>query len=190
MSLDCILLGLLRQPTNGYALKHWFERVFHHFWAAEPSQIYRTLARLEDSGLASVSVEPSSKGPPQRIYEITDAGRSALHAWLLAGPSMSDTRQSQLAQVLFLSELDHAARGRFLDQLELEYESLLNELQEVAKSVPDGGDPSKPCDDEEFFRRLTLDAGREQYLSWIRWIDRVRSLHQARVSRQDSEYSE
>lgn len=190
MSLDCILLGLLREPTNGYALKHWFERVFHHFWAAEPSQIYRTLARLEDTGLASVSVEPSSKGPPQRIYQITDAGRSALHEWLVAGPSISDTRQSQLAQVLFLGELDPAARDRFLGQLQHEYESRLNELQNIAKHVPDGADPSKPCDDEEFFRRLTLDAGKEQYKSWIRWIERVRTLHQARVPRQDSKNSE
>ena len=181
MSLDFILLGLLREPSNGYSLKIWFERAFRHFWAAEPSQIYRTLARLEDAGLASVKEEESPKGPPQRIYRITAAGRRALRAWLRDGPSMSDTRQSQLAQVLFLSEIAPPDRVRFLDQLRDEYQVKLKELEAVKQSAPDAADPDEPCDDDEFFRRLTLDAGIHQYKSWIRWIDRVRAQHSARL---------
>jgi len=184
MSLDFLLLGLLRQPSSGYDLKIWFERAIRHFWNAESSQIYRTLNRLEDTGLASVKEVKSANGPPQRVYEATAAGRSALRSWLRDGPSVSDTRQSQLAQVLFLAEIEPAGRDQFLDQLHAEYQALLDELNAVKRSVPDSGDPAKPCDDEEFFRRLTLDAGIHQYISWIRWVDRARSLHQARPKAQ------
>ncbi|MBL4590442.1 MAG: PadR family transcriptional regulator [Phycisphaerales bacterium] len=177
MSLDCILLGLLRQPASGTDLNGWFTRAFHHFWAAEPSQIYRTLARLEESELVSGERHSSAKGPPQRIYSITPPGRACLHAWLRDGPSMSDTRLSQLAQILFLAELSAEDREQFLHTLRNEYKARLDDLYGVAASVDDNADPSKAPNDEEFFRRLTVDAGIHQYESWIRWVDRALALH-------------
>lgn len=181
MTLDRILLGLLRQPSSGYEIKEWFNRAFHHFWAAESSQIYRTLSRLNDSGLTTVTEEASAKGPPKRVYSITPAGRRALSAWLSDGPCMSDTRQSHLAQVLFLAELPAAERDAFLSSLRDEYTSRLEALREIARHVPDQADPRRANDDEEFFRRLTLDAGVQQYESWIRWINKARSWHQERT---------
>lgn len=177
MSLDCILLGLLRQPASGRDLKSWFTHAIHHFWAAEPSQIYRTLARLEESELISGKRRSSTKGPPQRIYSTTPSGRASLQAWLNDGPSMSDTRLSQLAQILFLAELSVEDRERFLHTLRNEYKTRLDELHGVAASVDDNADPSKAPNDEEFFRRLTVDAGIHQYESWIRWVDRALTLH-------------
>jgi PadR family transcriptional regulator AphA len=50
MSLDPILLGLLREPASGYDLKALLDHGIGHFWAAELSQIYPTLKRLEKDG--------------------------------------------------------------------------------------------------------------------------------------------
>ncbi len=177
MSLNFILLGLLRQPASGKDLKGWFTRAFHHFWAAEPSQIYRTLAQLEERDLVSGEKRSSGKGPPQRIYSTTPAGRARLCAWLRDGPLMSDTRQSQLAQILFLAELSVEDREQFLRALRDEYRARLNELRDVAARVDDNADPSTAPSDEEFFRRLTVDAGIQQYESWIRWVDRALAMH-------------
>ncbi|MEL7472258.1 MAG: PadR family transcriptional regulator [Planctomycetota bacterium] len=185
MSLDCVLLGLLSRPSSGYDLKQWFSRAFHHFWAAEPSQIYRTLGRLEDHGLASVEETPSLKGPPRRVYRRTKAGRAALRAWLRDGPSMSDTRQSQLAQVLFLAELPKDAQRRFLRALLREYEARLEDLLAVAAEVEHHADPARAPSEDEFFRRLTLDAGIQQYQSWIDWIDRAIQHHAAWSATED-----
>ncbi len=177
MSLDYILLGLLRQPASGRDLNGWFEHAFRHFWAAESSQIYRTLSRLEERDLISGEKRPAAKGPPLRMYSITPAGRARLHAWLHDGPLMSDTRQSQLAQVLFLAELSAEGREQFLQTLRDEYKARLEELHRVAANVDDNADPSSAPNVEEFFRRLTVDAGIHQYESWIRWVDRALALH-------------
>ena len=50
MSLDHILLGLLREPATGYDLGNAFSENVRHFWSAELSQIYPALKRLEQRG--------------------------------------------------------------------------------------------------------------------------------------------
>lgn len=184
MSLDHVLLGLLRQPASGRDLNDWFTHAFHHFWAAEPSQIYRTLAHLEGRDLISGERRSSAKGPPQRIFSITPAGRARLRAWLLDGPLMSDTRLSQLAQILFLAELSTDQCAQFLQTLRDEYQTRLDDLRGVAGRVEHNADPSKAPSEEEFFRRLVIDAGIHQYESWVRWVDRASTIHGSWARRQ------
>ena len=63
MSLDHVLLGLLREPASGFDLKGMFDQGIGHFWAAELSQIYPTLKRLERQGwLRSHSARRSGAG--------------------------------------------------------------------------------------------------------------------------------
>ncbi|MEO1128319.1 MAG: PadR family transcriptional regulator [Planctomycetota bacterium] len=180
MSLDHVLLGVLREASSGYDLKLWFDRVFRHMWAAEPSQIYRVLSRLEKEGLLSSTEEASAKGPPRRVFRTTTRGRGVLRSWLRAGPSMSDSRQAQLAQILFLSAVGRDDQVRFLEELRAEYEARLRELEAVRDGVADQASPEAATDDEEFFRRLTLDAGLHQYRSWIAWVDHARAMLDAR----------
>jgi len=78
MSLDHILLGLLREPASGYDLKDAFNETVAHFWSAELSQIYPTLKRLEERGLLRSRREPSPKGPDRRVYRLTGEGREEL----------------------------------------------------------------------------------------------------------------
>ena len=186
MSLDCILLGLLRHPASGSDLKAWFRRAFHHFWAAEPRQIYRTLARLEENELASGERRLSSKGPPQRLYSITPSGRASLRAWLRDGPAMSDTRLSQLAQILFLGELPADEREGFLCALRGEYEARLEDLRGVAAGISDNADPQAAPNEEEFFRRLTIHAGMHKYEFWMQWGDRALAMHSSWVKEHDA----
>ena len=47
MSLEYAILGFLNYlPLSGYDLKKMFDTSVQHFWPADQSQIYRTLARL------------------------------------------------------------------------------------------------------------------------------------------------
>ena len=49
MSLEYAILGFLNyHPYTGYDLKKIFDTSVRHFWPADQSQIYRTLARLTE----------------------------------------------------------------------------------------------------------------------------------------------
>ena len=86
MSLEHILLGLLRTPATGYELKSTFENSIRHFWSARLSQIYPTLDKMERRAWLSSKKESSDKGPARRVYEVTPEGRAELGRWLQSGP--------------------------------------------------------------------------------------------------------
>ena len=50
-------------------------------WDVKPAQIYTTLNRLEKGGLVAKQGAEQDGGPEKRIYDITPAGRQALHDW-------------------------------------------------------------------------------------------------------------
>jgi len=76
------ILGMLSLgKTSGYDIKQLVDKSTRHFWAASYGQIYPELKRLEDQGLVRGHEEPTG-GRPRRVYELTEAGRAALAAWL------------------------------------------------------------------------------------------------------------
>ena len=180
MHLDAILLGLLQTPATGYQIKQSFDTIFTHIWAAELSQIYRTLKRLERSGALKSRAEPSAKGPEQRKYEITAKGRRLLHRWLAEGPSLGDERYAHVAQLFFLGELrDFRITERFLETLLVKYEERLATLQRIEAGWR-SADPRYPdrLDPKAFHSALTLQMGIQRIDALARWardsIERVR----------------
>jgi DNA-binding PadR family transcriptional regulator len=78
-----LFLALLRdERAHGYELKQSLEHEFGDLLPAlNAGQIYSTLARLERDGLVvGTSVPGDSRG--KREYELTEAGRAALAAWI------------------------------------------------------------------------------------------------------------
>jgi PadR family transcriptional regulator, regulatory protein AphA len=83
MSLEHAILGFLNYHLySGYDLKKIFDNSIRHFWPADQSQIYRTLSRLEENGLAEMERVPQEDRPDRKVYHITEAGRAALREWL------------------------------------------------------------------------------------------------------------
>ncbi|MEK8225552.1 PadR family transcriptional regulator [Oerskovia sp. M15] len=94
MVLRHLVLGLLTiQPMTGYDLKRAFDSSVHHFWAADRSQLYRTLAGLVDAGLAEVEVVAQESYPDRKVHRITEAGRVALRDWLASPLEPDDDRE-------------------------------------------------------------------------------------------------
>ena len=185
MSLDAILLGLSRSPSTGYQIKQSFDSIFSHIWAAELSQIYRTLKRLEQAGLLKSRAEPSDKGPERRTYEITAAGRKRLHAWLASDPQLGDERHAHVAQLFFLGELkDFAATEAFLDKLLAVYERRSQALKGMENNWR-SADPSYPdrLDPEAFHSAMTLQMGIQRTAALARWAEA--SLKRVRKRRQE-----
>lgn len=174
MSLDHILLGILRTPAAGYEIKRRFDEVFSHFWAADLPQIYRTLNRMEREGLLTVSPEPSERGPERRVYRITAAGQAALRDWLTTAPTLATERIGYLAQTFFLGALeDETAALAFFRDLREVLQRELEVLQGIARQWA-AEDPSYPdCRErDEFYAQLTLDLGLHKLTTKVAWATR------------------
>lgn len=174
MSLDHILLGILRTPASGYQIKQLFDQVFSHFWATDLPQIYRTLNRMQKDGLLVVQEEPSERGPARRVYQLTESGRAALRDWLTTAPTLATERIGFLAQTFFLGALedDHQALD-FMHALRAELDREVAVLQGIAKGWA-AEDPTYPdcADRDDFYAQLTLDLGIHKLTTKAAWASR------------------
>ncbi len=187
MSLDRILLGILRTPASGYEIGRQFDQVFSHFWAADLPQIYRTLNRMERDGWLSASTTPSAKGPDRKVYRVTASGRRAFRDWLSTAPTLTTERIGYLAQTYFLGALkdDHAALA-FMQQLR----AVLAAEHEVLRGIEAGwveSEPSYPdiVDRDDFYAQLTLDLGVHKLAAKVAWADRCIARITTRIAEND-----
>lgn len=174
MSLDHVLLGILRTPASGYEIKQQFDQVFSHFWAADLPQIYRTLNRMEREGLLTASRQASRKGPERRVYRISAAGKRALRRWLGTAPTLATERIEYLAQTYFLGALDDdAAALSFMRGLRQALADELAALEAIASGWA-AADPTYPdcADRDDFYAQLTLDLGVHKLATKVAWADR------------------
>ncbi|NUM43288.1 MAG: PadR family transcriptional regulator [Anaerolineales bacterium] len=106
MSLKHAILGFLNfKPLSGYDLKKAFDNSVRHFWPANQSQIYRTLAQMTEEGLLEKEVIEREERLDMKIYRISDAGRAELHHWLTTPLPEQDNREPLLIQVFFGGQL-------------------------------------------------------------------------------------
>ena len=183
MSLDHVLLGILRTPASGYEIKQQFDRVFSHFWAADLPQIYRTLNRMERDGWLVASAMASEKGPERRVYRISAAGKRALRKWLTTAPTIATERIEYLAQTFFLGALDDdAAALTFMRELRELVAGELAVLQGLAAGWA-AEDPTYPdcADRDDFYAQLTLDLGLHKLATKLAWADRCLERIERRI---------
>ncbi len=112
MKLEHVLLAELAQCSrSGYALKQWFdtEGAFLDL-APHPSQIYRTLGRLEEQGLLTHVVSERTGGPDAKIYRVTPAGSEELVRWMASPfkPAMNSGSREFRCRLNFTAAMDPA----------------------------------------------------------------------------------
>lgn len=76
-----VLAALLEGEASGYELSKRFDVSTANFWSATPQQLYRELERLERGGLLAARVVEQQRRPNKRVFTLTAAGRSELHAF-------------------------------------------------------------------------------------------------------------
>jgi len=172
VSLKYILLGLLDEPQSGYSIKQEFDRVFTHFWSAELAQIYPTLNRLEQQGLANSQQLLSRKGPAQRVYTRSEQGSSELSEWLMQGPSVGKDRLQYMAQVYFLSELPVGQRLDFFHKLQTHFVDEHADLrtQEEYWRAATAGYPDA-LDADEQCQQFTISLGIKKLAANTEWCE-------------------
>ena len=184
MILEYILLGMLKEPATGYALKTEFDQGARHFWSAELSQIYPALKRMETRGWLKSTVEPSDKGPERRVYNRTKAGSAALSRWLRSDPIAGMERFAYLAQLIYMGHIDDVeATLRFMKGLRDLLEAKLRLLTQaesgmaaVSRGFPDD------LGIEDFHVHLSLRMGLVSLAAKVQWCDESIERIQARLA--------
>jgi PadR family transcriptional regulator AphA len=188
MSLENILLGLLREPASGYDLKAVFDQRIHYFWAAELSQVYPALQRLERKGLLRSREAPAKRGPRRRVYQTTSAGHRALREWLSASPELGDERIGFLAKIYLMDELaDLGKTLQFFRELREIFATRLEELHAIERGwaardahYPDTLSPKM------FHVLLTLRKGLISLEAQVKWCDESVQRIEGRMKKEKS----
>ncbi|MEN4011247.1 MAG: PadR family transcriptional regulator [Bellilinea sp.] len=173
MSLDHALLGFLNyHPYSGYDLKKIFDTSVRHFWPADQSQIYRTLARLTEQGFVEMEKVPQEDRPDRKVYHITDAGRAELTNFLSAPPPMSEPRFAPLIQVFFAGILsDEEVLAKFEGYAAI-MRAILMQYEQVPAMIAPFRDEI-PSPREHFFWLLTLENGIRNMRANLEWAESV-----------------
>jgi PadR family transcriptional regulator AphA len=187
MSLEHILLGLLREPASGFDLKSVLDNGIGHFWAAELSQVYPSLKRLEKQKFLRSRRAASKRGPGRIVYEITANGRKKLASWLQDDPQFEDMRHTFLAQIYLMDELSDLPHTlRFLEQLHARWAARLEALKKREKEwsrrypgFPDGLSLAN------FHHHLTLRMGAHAHQGWLRWCEESMRRVRARIRKEN-----
>lgn len=172
MSLSHAILGFLSiKPMTGYDLKKVFDRSIRHFWPANQSQIYRTLAELRSDGLVEQEVIEREDRLDMKIYNITDTGRQELNRWLSTPLPEQDYREAFLIQVYFgakltdlemISLINHEIKN--LKEAQAQYAAMLDMYREIMKQNPTR---------ELFFSVIPLEYGITSNQSALDWLTQV-----------------
>ena len=177
MSLEHAILGFLNYgPFTGYDLKKVFDRSVNHFWPADRSQIYRTLSRLADGGLATVEVVHQEDAPDRKVYHITERGRAELHAWLNADCEPESVRSAELVRVFFAGQLSDEQALTMLKRGLQKYEEFINtydDLRQQSQQACAAGEAEGTPVRDLFFWQLTLENGLVTTRALVEWIKSV-----------------
>ena len=170
MSLKHAILGFLSYlPLSGYDLKKAFDHSVQHFWPANQSQIYRTLAELEEGGLVTKEVIEREERLDMKIYHVTEAGRAELRTWLATPQPERDDREPFLIQIYFGGQVGDDELLKVMKHKLNEIEKRLAVYEAVHQMIQNT--PQRIDDPRAIFLSvLTLEAGYINNQSNAAWL--------------------
>ena len=115
-----VVLGMiaLRGPSTPYDLKRAVGHSIGYFWPFPHAQLYSEPKRLTEAGLLALTSE--NGGRRRLVYDITEAGRAAVSAWL-AEPTNDQMQVRDMAEMkLFFSEMAQPEDMRALADQQVE----------------------------------------------------------------------
>jgi PadR family transcriptional regulator AphA len=175
MSLKHAILGFLSfapGPLSGYDLKKAFDNSVRHFWPANQSQIYRTLAVLVEEGLVAVDVVERDERLDMKLYHIIENGRAELHRWLSTPLPPQDYREPLLIQLFFGG---HLTDDELLGLLQSEAQAVEERLAVYAEIYTGAVNRLAQANDPRalFLGLLTMEFGivsNQAGLDWLRSV--------------------
>ena len=173
MSLKHAILGFLNYtPKTGYELKSIFDTSVQHFWPADQSQIYRTLAQLEKDGWAEKEIIVQEDRPNRKVYSITEAGREELRRWLVTPLPYKENRNAPMVQVFFAGQLSNEEIVQIYQRAADHMRAGLRQYDLIPQDIGAyAGHVQSPR--EFFFWMQTLEIGKMMASTNLSWIENV-----------------
>lgn len=135
------LLGLLSiRPWTAYELTAQMRRALRWAWPRTEANLYNEIRQLAPRGLA-VATEEESGGRTRTRYEITDAGREALAAWLDTEPGLA---QLQFETLLRLFLADQGDREQLLAAVRASRRKIVATVEELIPVIEDYAGDAPP----------------------------------------------
>ena len=154
-----VILGMITlNRRTGYEIKQFVDKTTRHFWAASYGQIYPELKRLEDQGLIAGTPDPSG-GRARTVFELTPAGRDALHGWLATDEEIAAELRDEGMLKLFFSDSLPERRIEIIRAMRREAERKLAQLEMLEETAARG--PTGPY--------MTLQLGLASTRCVIEW---------------------
>ena len=131
---ELVLALLSGERAHGYELKQSFEQEFGDLLPAlNAGQIYVTLGRLERDGLVVGQPVPGdSRG--KRVYELTEAGRAALAAWIELPVSGRRLKDEFFMKFIVVASTQLAEPKQLLEGQRREYLQSLRDLNALLEA--------------------------------------------------------
>lgn len=149
---------------HGYRIKEHIEQNFGNMWSINYGQIYPNLKKLYDDGLISMTeiTQNGEKGPPRKLYSITEKGKNEFAGWLDNSPEKPMLlRDPFLMRFVFYGFGDMSRSVEVIDDQIKRYEK---DLKRRKKNL-------KKRDNSGIYVQLIADLGvnlNEMFLSWLK----------------------
>ncbi|MHC1722712.1 MAG: PadR family transcriptional regulator [Aminipila sp.] len=169
-----ILLGLLaHSPQTGYTIKKSIEYEHSHFWQESYGQIYPTLKRLVEEGLAEfMEASDNCNGRGQKVYHITEAGRTVLVKWLSEAPDVEKLRYEILLKVSFGESTEPEVTLKHLDDFIKRNEKNIRDMEGFLMYF----DNLKDQGEDHTYKELTALSGKYLYTAMKDWAIEAKKI--------------
>lgn len=146
-----MIMGLLScSPMTGYEIKKWVDECLKYLLMdMSYGQIYPTLKRLEQDGLATVSVGTAGKRPDSKTYCLTDKGLEEVRAWVRS----PDTREYDLLLKICFGGL--ITRDELIRKLEAYRQKREAELAMMDQYLAEAGDEAQYGENAVYLSLIT-----------------------------------
>ena len=169
-----IILGMLaRMPQTGYTIKKWIENEYSHFWQESFGQIYPTLKKLVEEGLASSSNDTQTgNGRGQILYSINDSGKKELSKWLRKEPEIEKLRYEILHKISIRENMESEVLFSHFDSIIKRNEKLVQEMNEYIEIFDNLKETNVDCT----YSKLTALCGVYIYSAMKDWAQEAKKI--------------
>lgn len=162
------ILGLLQyKDMHGYRIKEHIEGNFGHMWSVNYGQIYPNLKKLSNEGLIRMTrvVQNDEKGPPRKLYSITEEGRQEFQRWLHSSPEKAMLlRDPFLMRFVFFGFGDPERAVELIDEQLIQYRSALKHREQNLER----------WQKSSIFVKLIAELGVSLNEVFLEWLDHAR----------------
>ncbi|MEK4300323.1 PadR family transcriptional regulator [Oceanobacillus sp. FSL W8-0428] len=163
------ILGILTTDCrSGYEIKQFIDNSLNHFWKISYGQIYPTLKRLEEEGLATIQATSQEGKPDRKEYFLTAKGKEILKDWLEKPLKQLPVERNEVLLKLFFG--NHQTEEQTIRLLE-DYKQKLEKIYQTYEGIEAGIASHNNNQSDAKYWLFTLDYGKRTTAAAMEWCD-------------------